>query len=211
MASRAIAAAAVRSLGRPKAGNTVFFLCDVQERFRSGIHAFESVVQVAQKMSRFSQIADIPLVVTEQYPKGLGHTAGEISIGHAALVDEKTKFSMLTPAVEQKLKELDAQSVVLYGIESHICILQTCLELLDNQYDVHVLADGVSSMNAPEIDIALARMAHAGAHVVSSESLMFQLMGDTKNPCFKAVSALVKEHQEAARQNELLFKSRAAL
>ncbi|KAJ2762526.1 hypothetical protein IWQ57_005780, partial [Coemansia nantahalensis] len=169
-------------LGRPTAGRTAFFLCDIQERFRTGIHAFESLVQVANKMSRFSAIADIPLIVTEQYPKGLGHTAKEIAVDHAALVDEKTKFSMLTPAVAEKLAELGTESVVLYGIESHVCVLQTCLELLEHKYDVHVLADGVSSMNAPEIDIALARMARAGAHVASSESVMFQLMGDAKNP-----------------------------
>ncbi|KAJ2453134.1 hypothetical protein EV183_002474 [Coemansia sp. RSA 2336] len=199
-----------RQLGRLNPKSTVFFLCDVQERFRSGIHAFESLVQVSQKMSKFSKILDIPLVVTEQYPKGLGHTATEIPIDHACLVEDKSKFSMLTPAVANKLAELKANSVVLYGIESHVCVLQTCLDLLENQYDVHVLADGVSSMNAPEIDIALNRMAHAGAHVVSSESVMFQLTGDSSSPLFRSVSGLVKEYQSLARQNKLLYKNGTA-
>ncbi|PIA19357.1 Isochorismatase hydrolase [Coemansia reversa NRRL 1564] len=205
MSSR-IAATSARRLGQLQRQGTVFFLCDIQEKFRAGIHAFESLVQVAQKMSRFAEISKIPLIATEQYPKGLGHTASEISLDHAELVEEKTKFSMLTPAVAGKLEELKTQSVVLFGIESHVCVLQTCLDLLALDYDVHVLADGVSSMNSPEIDIALNRMAHAGAHVVSSESIMFQLTGDSKDPVFKQISSLVKEYQVLAQQNKLLFK-----
>ncbi|KAJ2609223.1 hypothetical protein H4S08_004137 [Coemansia sp. RSA 1365] len=157
-------------------------------------------------MSRFAEISKIPLIATEQYPKGLGHTASEISLVHAELVEEKTKFSMLTQAVAGKLEDLKAKSIVLFGIESHVCVLQTCLDLLALDYDVHVLADGVSSMNSPEIDIALNRMAHAGAHVVSSESIMFQLTGDSKDPVFKQISSLVKEYQVLAQQNKLLFK-----
>ncbi|KAI8326203.1 Isochorismatase hydrolase [Martensiomyces pterosporus] len=161
-------------------------------------------------MSKASRILEVPLFVTEQYPKGLGSTASEIDIEHAVIVEPKSKFSMVTPAISAKLQELNIKSVVLYGIESHVCVLQTCLELLDSNYDVHVLADGVSSMNHPEIDIALRRMTSEGAHVVSSESVLFQLTSDSKDPKFKAVSNLVKEFQEAARHNELLFKKSAA-
>ncbi|KAJ2786062.1 hypothetical protein H4R18_000094 [Coemansia javaensis] len=208
MASRVAAAVTGRGrgLGLIQARSTVFFLCDIQEKFRDKIHAFESMVQVAQKMSRVSKTMEIPLVVTEQYPKGLGHTADEIDIGHAALVESKTKFSMVTDGVAQMLRDTGARSVVLYGAESHVCVLQTCLELLDAQYDVHVLADGVSSINAPEIDIALGRMGRAGAHITSSESIILQLVGDSAAPHFKAISALVKEYQAAARQNKLLFR-----
>ncbi|KAJ2557492.1 hypothetical protein EV175_001319 [Coemansia sp. RSA 1933] len=210
MATSRVAASSVRNLGRLNASSTAFLLCDIQEKFRPGIHAFESLVQVAQKMSKASQLLKIPLLVTEQYSKGLGHTVEEIDIGHASVVEDKTRFSMFTPAVAQKLQELKIRSVVLYGIESHVCVLQTCLELMDNDYDVHVLADGVSSMNAPEIDIALRRMAGAGAHVASSESVLFQITNDAKHPDFKALSSLVKEFQAATRQNKLLFKQAAA-
>ncbi|KAJ1665373.1 hypothetical protein IW140_001454 [Coemansia sp. RSA 1813] len=205
MASR-VAASSARSLGRLNASSTAFLLCDIQEKFRPGIHAFECLVQVAQKMSKASRILKIPLIVTEQYSKGLGHTVEEIDIAHASLVDDKSRFSMFTPSVAKKLEELQIRSVVLYGIESHVCVLQTCLELMDNNYDVHVLADGVSSMNYPEIDVALRRMADGGAHVVSSESVLFQITNDSKHPDFKAISSLVKEFQPAARQNKLLFR-----
>ncbi|KAJ1909426.1 hypothetical protein GGI13_000836 [Coemansia sp. RSA 455] len=198
---------AKRSLGRLSIKSTAFLLCDVQEKFRSGIHAFESVVQVSQKMSAASKILQIPLLVTEQYPRGLGATASEIPIDHAVINEAKTKFSMMTPGVTAKLEELQTKSVVLYGIEAHVCVMQTCLDLLDLNFDVHVLADGVSSMNYPEADIALKRMALCGAHVVSSESVIFQLTNDSKHPNFPAIRDLVKEHQEAGRQNKLLFKT----
>ncbi|KAJ1872835.1 hypothetical protein H4R99_006396 [Coemansia sp. RSA 1722] len=158
-------------------------------------------------MSKASQILSVPLIVTEQYPKGLGHTVSEIDITHAKIVEAKSKFSMYTPMVQEKLQELSIKSVVLYGIESHVCVLQTCLDLLENNYEVHVLADGVSSMNYPEIEIALKRMDKCGAMVVSSESVLFQLTNDAANPNFKAISALVKEFQAHSKNSKLLFKN----
>ncbi|KAJ2727127.1 hypothetical protein GGI07_000011 [Coemansia sp. Benny D115] len=204
-------AARLAKVQRLRAPTTAFFLCDIQEKFRSGIHAFESLVQVAQKMSKASQHLSIPLIVTEQYPKGLGATVQEIPIDHAALVEAKTKFSMVTPSVAKKLEELQVRSIVLYGIESHVCVLQTCLDLLELDYEVHVLADGVSSMNHPEISIALERMRQEGARIVSSESVLFQLTNDSASDGFKGIRDLVKEFQAAAKQNKLLFKNQAQL
>ncbi|RKP09342.1 Isochorismatase-like protein [Thamnocephalis sphaerospora] len=156
-------------------------------------------------MSRAAEITDVPLVVTEQVL--FGATVSEIDINKAALVKPKTKFSMLIPEVDAFLKERKTESIVIYGIESHVCVLQTVLELLDNKYNVHVLADGVSSINYPEIDIALNRMRQAGAAITTSESILFQLAGDSKHPHFKALSGLVKEWQPIDRQNPLLFRN----
>lgn len=196
----------LRQLGRLHSSSTAFFLCDIQEKFRPIVHHYDSLVGVAQKMSEASKLLNIPLIVTEQYPQGLGSTAQEIPIDHAQCVESKTKFSMMTDGVVKRLRDLNTKSVVLYGIESHVCVLQTCLDLLADEYDVHVLADGVSSTNGPEIQIALERMAKAGAHVVTSESVIFQLTGDAKHPEFKQVSGLVKKYQESSKNNKLLFK-----
>ncbi|KAJ1902157.1 hypothetical protein LPJ66_000246 [Kickxella alabastrina] len=194
------------TVGRLAPSTTAFFLCDIQERFRTTIHAFPSLVQVAQKMSHVSQHLSIPLIVTEQYPAKLGSTVAEIPIDHAILNEPKTKFSMVTDTVQEKLKELGVKSVVLYGMESHVCVLQTCLDLLERGVEVHVLADGVSSINHPEIQIALERMRQEGARIVSSESVLFQLTGDASSPLFARIRDLVKEYQQAMRDNKLLFK-----
>ncbi|SAM04296.1 hypothetical protein [Absidia glauca] len=186
---------------------TALFVCDIQERFRGAIFQYPSVISVAGKMIKASKHLDIPVVVTEQYPKGLGATVAELDISDAALCLSKTKFSMYLPEVQQVLQKHNTKSVLLLGIESHVCVLQTALDLLDNNYDVHVLADGVSSCNHPEIDIALARMKQAGAVITTSESALFQLVQDAKHEKFKGISNLVKEYSEATKVNKVLFKN----
>ncbi|KAI8075244.1 Isochorismatase-like protein [Gongronella butleri] len=189
---------------------TALFVCDIQERFKGVIWQYPSVISVASKMIKASKHLDIPVVVTEQYPKGLGPTVAELDVSDAVLNVPKTKFSMLVPEVHETLKKHNTKSVLLLGIESHVCVLQTALDLLENDYDVHVLADGVSSTNYPEIDIALARMRQAGAVVTTSESALFQLVQDKNNDTFKGISNLVKEYQDASRVGLLFKKANAA-
>ncbi|KAJ3325883.1 Isochorismatase domain-containing protein 1 [Boothiomyces sp. JEL0866] len=177
----------------PNPASTCFFLCDLQERFRSIIHACPQVIQTANKLVRASEILQIPLIVTEHYPKALGSTFPEININSASLVAEKTKFSMWIPKVEDHVKSLNTQTVVLFGIESHVCILQTTLDLLRNDIEVYLVLDGISSCNQPEMKVAVERMREAGAFLTTSESILFQLMGDATHKNFKEISGLIKE------------------
>ncbi|KAG0369766.1 Isochorismatase-like protein [Gamsiella multidivaricata] len=196
---------ALRNVGRVHQKSTAFFLCDIQEKFRTHIFQYPSVVATAQKMIAAHKILDIPLIVTEQNPKALGATANELDLSQAKINIPKTKFSMFVPEVEKELKGI--KSVVLFGIESHVCVLQTALDLLENNYDVHVLADGVSSMNSFEIEHALNRVKSAGGYVTTSESILFQLMGDSKHEKFRSISSLVKETKDATAGNKLFIKS----
>ncbi|KAG0324969.1 Isochorismatase domain-containing protein 1 [Dissophora globulifera] len=195
----------LRNVGRIHQKSTAFFLCDIQEKFRPHIFQYPSVVATAQKMIAAHKILDIPLIVTEQNPKALGATASELDLSQAKVNIAKTKFSMFVPEVEPHLQGI--KSVVLFGIESHVCVLQTALDLLENNFDVHVLADGVSSMNSFEIEHALNRIKSAGGFVTTSESILFQIMGDSKHEKFKTISQLVKDTKEATSNNKLFLKS----
>ncbi|KAJ3013502.1 Isochorismatase domain-containing protein 1 [Thoreauomyces humboldtii] len=181
--------------------STAFLLCDIQERFRGLIWNYPHVISTAAKMLDAATLLDIPVLVTEQNPKALGATVKELDISSAKIVASKTKFSMFTSEIQEYM---DAnltgdgsakRAAVLFGIESHVCVMQTALDLLDHDYNVIVLADGVSSMNQGEVKIALARLRAAGAAVASSESIIFQLLGDAGHPKFRDLSKLVKKHQ----------------
>ncbi|KAJ3483722.1 hypothetical protein NLI96_g6126 [Meripilus lineatus] len=159
---------------------TIFFVCDIQSRFRPAIYGFEEVVLTASRMLKVAKVLEIPVLATEQNPKALGPTVPELdlaSLGPLFLgAPPKTLFSMVIPEVKKHLQERNIKSVVIFGIESHVCVLQSTLDLLEEGYDVHVIADGVSSCNKEEIPIALERLRQAGAQITTSESASFQLM-----------------------------------
>ncbi|KAG6333767.1 hypothetical protein ID866_5329 [Astraeus odoratus] len=196
---------------------TVIFLCDMQTRFKQAIHGFDEVVLTISKILKVGKLLNIPVIVTEQNPKGLGPTVPEFdltSLGdlHIATV-EKVLFSMMTPEVKALLHERPhIKSIVLSGIESHVCVLQTALDLLEEGYDVHVLADGVSSANAEEVPIALSRIQQAGGYVTTSESAAFQLQRTAGTDQFKALSRVIKEEKENTAQSlQKLVKIRSSL
>ncbi|KAJ4298212.1 hypothetical protein N0V90_006111 [Kalmusia sp. IMI 367209] len=180
-------------------------VCDLQEKFRPAIHEFPKVVATTKKLLRASQILRIPVFVTTQNKARLGETVPELMLdapeGIKTLVNaDKTLFSMLTPEVRAGIASLNSRlACVIVGIESHICVTQTALDLLKEGHDVYVIADGVSSVNKEEVPIALARLRHAGAQVVTSESWMYECVGDAKIAEFKEIIKIVKDNAESTK------------
>ena len=178
--------------------STVFLVCDVQERFRDLIFQMPSVIKTSRLMVRAGKELGVPVVATEQYPKALLRTVDELELSkHNVPVFEKMLFSMLTPEVERHIEQLPGpakKSFVIVGLETHVCVQQTCLDLLERGADVHIVVDGVSSQRPLDRAVALNRMASAGAYLTSAESVCFMLMREAKFPNFKAVSNLFKEY-----------------
>jgi len=116
---------------------------------------------------------------------------------------DKSAFSMFVPEVQKAFHELgpEKKEVVIVGIETHICVTQTTLDLLREGHKVYVLADGVSSCNPQEIPIALARLQAEGAVVTSSESFLYECMGDAGIPEFKGIAGVVKEWNTKTKEN----------
>lgn len=168
-------------------------------------------VSTTSKMLRAANSLQIPVYVTTQSRAKLGNTASELQPhlqgAHIRADIDKTLFSMITPEVEALLppagqgKEQGQQGLdaIIVGIETHICVTQTTLDLLARGHRVYILADGVSSINPEERGIALARLRDAGAVVTSSESVLFEILGDAAHEQFRAVSGLVKETKEETK------------
>ncbi|KAF8803735.1 Isochorismatase hydrolase [Phlegmacium glaucopus] len=197
--------------------STIFFLCDVQTKFRPAIHGFEHIVSTTNKMLKLAKLLNIEVVCTTQNAKGLGPTDPAIdleSLGPLLLGPyDKKLFSMIIPEVKSILRaRLAVKSVVIFGIESHVCVLQTVLSLLSLQTCIpHIVIDGVSSCNSFEIPIAIERMRREGAVIGTSESIAFQLVGDASLPIFKPFSNLMKEEKDNTKKvGEALLQGQVA-
>jgi nicotinamidase-related amidase len=144
-------------------------------------------------MLKAAQALDVPIVVTEQYPKGLGRTVAELDVSGLPIFP-KTQFSMFVPEVENHLKTLPhVKTIMLCGIETQACVLQTVVDLVEKNYDVHVVADAVSSRSMVDRMFALQRVKDSGGFVTTSESLMLMLCRDASHPKFKEIQKLISE------------------
>lgn len=182
-----------RPLCRLKPSSTVFLVCDVQEKFRAGIQKFATVVSGAQRLVKGANELSVPLIFTEQYPKGLGHTVAELDTS-TALVVAKNDFSMIVPEVTERLRDLSGISdAVICGLEAHVCVQQTSLDLLAMGINVHLCVDAVSSQKCIDRSCGLHRAAAAGAHLTTTESVLFELIRSKDSPNFKAISNAIKE------------------
>ncbi|XP_023303390.2 isochorismatase domain-containing protein 1 [Lucilia cuprina] len=173
---------------------TLFLFCDIQEKFRPGMPLFNNFVENSNKLTKAGKELDIPLIVTEHYPERLGNSVKDIDISHAKAVISKTRFSMMVPELEAKIKEIfgdKPDDVVLYGLESHICVEQTVMDLLERNIRVSLVADCVCSRLKQDRDLALERFRAAGCNVTTSESVIFDLMRDKNHPKFDIVRKFV--------------------
>ncbi|XP_065674666.1 isochorismatase domain-containing protein 2 [Hydra vulgaris] len=186
--------AQIRHVGKLSLESTAFLLCDIQEKFRSSIQYFSEICVVAQRLVTAANLLDIPVVGTEQYPKGLGHIVEEIDTSKMK-VFEKTKFSMSLPEVHSYLEEVrpNLKSVVLFGIEAHICVMQTALDLLEKNYEVHIVVDCSSSRTMTDRLFGFERIRQSGGFITTSEAVLFMLLQDAKHPKFREVQKLVME------------------
>uniref|UniRef100_A0A2K6EXL6 Isochorismatase domain-containing protein 1 n=1 Tax=Propithecus coquereli TaxID=379532 RepID=A0A2K6EXL6_PROCO len=161
--------------------------------FRPAIKYFAGIISGGQRLLQGAWILGIPAIVTEQYPKGLGSTVQEIDLASVKLVLPKTKFSVVLPEVEAALAEIPGvRSVVLFGVETHMWIQQTALEL------VHIVADATSSRSMVGRMFALERLTRTGIIVTTSE-----LVADKDHPEFKEIQNVIKA---SAPESGLLSK-----
>jgi nicotinamidase-related amidase len=170
-------------------------IIDMQEAFRSSISDFAEKSAAIALATHAFRVLNIPFVVTEQYPKGLGRTANEIQ--SVLPVDfqpiEKTSFSACgVTSFEESLLELRALHIVVCGIEAHICVNQTVHDLLDHGYKVHFLTDCITARSEHDKQIAFSKMQQSGAIPSTTEMALFELLRDSRHEQFKSIQNLIK-------------------
>jgi nicotinamidase-related amidase len=173
----------------------VLLIVDVQEAFRDVVGNFSVIASNISRAATGFEMLGLPVLMTEQYPKGLGPTAEEIRFALADRVEpiEKTEFSSFGSAeVRIRLEGFSARQIVLCGLETHVCVNQTAHDLIHAGYSVHLLSDCVGSRFEHDKLAGLEKMKTSGVITSSVEMALFELMRDAKHEKFKEIQALIK-------------------
>lgn len=167
---------------------------DFQTRLMPAIHDSVNLEDTVIRMIRGLHVLEVPMLVTTQYAKGLGPTTEPIqdALGDLQTIDKNTFSAYKNEDFCSALTETGRKSVILFGVETHICVQQTALELLAAGYQVYLPEDCCSSRKDRDHQTAIRRMAAAGCTVTSYESLLFEMMNGSRTSGFKEISAIVK-------------------
>jgi len=178
-----------------KVSDSVLALIDIQEKFRPVIAGMEDLIHHAQALARAAVRLGVPVLATEQYAKALGPTAAEIRRAlpdNQAFPDKMCFSSLGCEPFRVALAASQRKQVVMVGIEAHVCVMQTGLELLAEGYAVYVVADAVSSRKGSDKEAALKRLERHGAELVTTEMVVFEWLRKAGTPEFKELQALIK-------------------
>ncbi len=177
-----------------RSGDSALLIIDVQTKLAPLMHGKESLIENIRRMILSCRALEIPMIWAEQNPKGLGPTIPEVS----GIMDdlepiEKMTFSCCgSREFMRKLESVGRKQILVCGIETHVCIYQTAMDLLRLGYDVHVVADAVSSRTATNREVALNKIRDLGASITSTETALFEIVRVARGPKFKEILRIVK-------------------
>ena len=178
-----------------QASKTSLLIVDVQERLLPAMAEADRVVARCQILLKVADVLQIPVTISEQYSKGLGHTVSELAT-NSAVTFEKLSFSCWRDATMKehfiKLHDGGRPLLIVAGIEAHVCVLQSCIDLYNAGFGVFVVADAVSSRKVDSATLAFERLKQIGIQVINSEMAIFELLEKAGRAEFKTLSALIK-------------------
>ena len=175
--------------------DSLVLIIDVQEKLLNAVFNKEQVEKKSAIVAEAAKILGIPVVVTEQYPKGLGNTIPAVkdALAEDTEVFEKTAFSALNnEEILEAIKKHNKKQILIFGIETHICVSQTTAALRELGYEVSIIKDACGSRAEEEYLAGLERMKDNGAYIITTEIALFEWLKGAKHPNFKAVQALIK-------------------
>lgn len=176
------------------AENSLVLIIDIQDRLVAALNK-DVIVENSVKVASAAKALNIPIILTEQYPKGLGHTVQRLTdvLPEGSEVVEKTYFNaLLEDGMLEKIKSYGKKQIVIFGIETHICVHQTASALVEEGFEVYVIKDACASRNKYEFKQGIEAMVANGVKVSCVEIALFEWLKGAKNPKFKEVQALIK-------------------
>lgn len=177
----------------PTRENTALIIIDVQERLLPVIANGDELIKNVNTLISGARIIGIPLLFTEQYPKGLGHTCATVQKTSDDRVIEKISFSCLgDDTFMEELKSLDVDHLILAGAEAHICVLNSALDAIERGFTIHLVADAVSSRTMSNRHYGIERLRQSGALICTTEMILFQLLKEAGTKTFREISKLIK-------------------
>ena len=174
-------------------GDTALLVVDVQERLAPAIAGHQGLVWNVRRLIDGAQALGLPVVATEQYPKGLGPTLAELAERLDEIPSKLTFSCGGRPEIFRDLEKRDVHNLLVCGMETHVCVAQTVLDLLADGWRVYVAVDAVSSRFEIDYDTALRRMDSVGATLTTTEAALFEWCQTADRPEFKQISRLVRE------------------
>ncbi|WP_276755319.1 isochorismatase family protein [Pseudoalteromonas marina] len=177
-----------------QAKDSLLLIIDIQERLSPMISDFQSLLKNTLKLAQASCVHDIPTLISEQYVKGLGETDNKIkSVLPRATYFGKVHFSACEEAgFLDKLISFNKKTIVVVGTEAHVCVLQTCIDLLKNGFEVVLVTDAIGSRNAEHKSIAIEQLKHGGVVISCAEIIIFQWTKTAATPTFKKILPIIK-------------------
>jgi len=166
----------------------------MQERLLPAMAAAERALKQAIILTKAARMSDLPITVSEQYPKGLGHTVAPLKgeIGNTP-VHEKMEFSCWkNAALRERITPQGREQVIVAGIEAHVCVLQSAMDLKAAGFEVYAVTDAMSSRIENSHDAAITRMRQSGISIVTTEMVVFEMLGAAGTPEFKQLSGLIR-------------------
>ncbi|PNK61062.1 isochorismatase family protein [Psychrobacter sp. FDAARGOS_221] len=176
--------------------NAQAMVIDVQQKLAPHIYRNDEIIKKTTTLIQGLQLLGVPIVLNEQYKKGLGETVSEVmdvlDTSKAKVIEKVTFSACDNDEVWNHIAQQNRTSVIVCGIETHVCVMQTVLDLLDNGMQPVVIADATGSRSAYDRRQAIRRMRRAGAVITTTEAILFELCRSSKDPAFKAISQLIK-------------------
>ncbi len=174
------------------ADNSLFLFVDFQEKLMPAMSNCEAVVKNSKKAFDFCKLLGIEHLFTTQYKRGLGDLIDEFKSESDKALD-KTEFSCYAnEMIKSSIDSSSKKNIIISGQETHVCVFQTARDLMDAGYNVFLLSDAVTSRSDFNSENALQLLRHMGARVVNLELVIFDILHDSKHPCFKEAQALIK-------------------